>query len=163
MHLGCDMKAGELCIRDVATADPDELVVDAARRMAGFDVGDLIVVDGCSGSEPRPIGIVTDRDLVVEVLAHPERTAGSTRVADVMHGELVTANEDDDVEVIAEKMRTHGIRRIPIVDRLGGLQGVLSVDDIVGWIREQLHTATRLLEKQGQGPLARQGAVARGK
>ena len=144
------MKAGELCIRDVVTAELDESVVEIARRMAEYHVGDVIVVDGRADGQPRPIGILTDRDLVVKVLARAERDPATTKVADVLPRELVTANEEEDVEVIVEKMRLHGIRRIPIVDLQGGLQGVLSLDDIVGWIRNQLQAATRLLEKQGE-------------
>lgn len=142
-------------MRDVVTAELDESVVEAARRMAELNVGDLIVVDGWSDGQPRPIGIVTDRDLVVQVLARPERSPAKTKVADVMQRDLVTADEDDEIENVVEKMRMHQIRRIPIVDRLGGLQGVLSIDDAVGWIRDQLQAATRLLERQGQAALMR--------
>lgn len=152
MHACRCMRAGELCVRDVVTGEADEPVIAAARRMAGLDVGDLIVVDGRVGDQPRPVGIVTDRDLVVQVLARPDRDPETTHLGEVMQQELVTASEDDAVEDVVDKMRMHGIRRIPILDRSGGLQGVLSVDDIVGWIREQLQAATRVLEKQGQGP-----------
>lgn len=147
------MRAGELCIRDVVTAWQDESVVEAARRMARFDVGDLIVVKvQPTGEQPHPIGIVTDRDLVVHVLARPDRDAEATTIGDVMQRELVTATEDDDVEAIVERMRAHAIRRIPIVDHLGGLQGMLSIDDVIGWMRDQIQTATKLFERQGHGP-----------
>jgi CBS domain-containing protein len=146
------MRAGELCVRDVVTARAEESVVDAARRMASLHVGDLIVVEARPQGQPRPIGIVTDRDLVVHVLARPERTPATTKISDVMQCELVTATEDDDVEAIVERMRTHAIRRIPVVDHFGGLQGVLSIDDVLGWMRDQIQTATKLLERQGQGP-----------
>jgi CBS domain-containing protein len=146
------MRAGELCVRDVVTATATESVVDAARRMANLDVGDLIVVVAQPGGLPRPVGIVTDRDLVVQVLARPDRVAASTTLADIVQRELVVASEDDDVEHVVAKMRECSIRRIPIVDRNGGLQGVISVDDVLGWMRDQLRDATKLLERQGQGP-----------
>lgn len=151
------MKVGELCVRDVVTAWASETVIDAAQRMAGLHVGDVIVVEGGepAGALPRPIGIITDRDLVVQVLAHPERDPATTKIADVMQHDLITAKEDDEIETVAERMRVHGIRRIPVIDAGGGLQGVLSIDDIVGWIRDQLQTLTRLLERQGQGPTLR--------
>lgn len=145
------MRAGELCIRDVVTAQEDESVLDAARRMAQLDVGDLIVVRQRPRAQPRPIGIVTDRDLVVRVLAR-ELAPAATKVGDVMRRELVTASEDEDIETVAAKMRTHAIRRLPIIDPLGGLQGVLSIDDVIGWMRDQLQTAAKLLEQQGGGP-----------
>jgi len=146
------MRAGELCVRDVATATAGESVVDAARRMAELHVGDLIVVDEPTRGLPHPIGIVTDRDLVVRVLARPERSPATTKIAEVMRRDIVLATEDDDVETVVAKMRAHTIRRIPIIDRSGGLQGVLSIDDVLGWMREQLQSATTLLERQGQGP-----------
>lgn len=146
------MRAGELCIRDVVVANPEESVVEAARRMAELGVGDLVVVADQPGGLPRPIGIVTDRDLVIEVLARPDRVPASLTLADVMRRDLVLAFEDDDIEGVIAKMRQHTIRRIPIVDRHGGLQGILSIDDVLGWMRDQLQAATKLVERQGRGP-----------
>lgn len=153
------MRAGELCVRDVVTARADESVVDAARRMAQLGVGDLIVVVDRPNEQPHPIGIVTDRDLVVQVLARPERAPAATKIVDVIRRDLVTATEDEDVEAIVAKMRANGIRRVPIVDRSDGLQGVLSIDDVLGWLRDQIQTATKLLERQGQGPQLRARAT----
>ena len=112
------MRARELCIRDVVTAQKDESALDAARRMALLEVGDLIVVQERRHGQPRPIGIVTDRDLVVRVLAG-ELVPAATKVGDIMRRELVTAREDDDIEAVAAKMRKHAIRRVPVVDHLG--------------------------------------------
>jgi CBS domain-containing protein len=147
------MQAGELCTRVVATAEPDESVVVAARRMADLQVGDLIVVASGGEALPRPIGIVTDRDLVVQVLADPARSPASTKIGDVMSTALVTAKEDEDVERVVDKMRSHGIRRIPVVDDKGGLQGILALDDVISWMRDQLHSAARVLERQAIGPI----------
>jgi len=146
------MRVGELCVRDVVTAHEDEPVTDAARRMSDLHVGDLIVIADQPQGLPRPIGIVTDRDLVIEVLAHPERVPASTKIADVMRRDLIVATEDDAVEDVIAKMREHSIRRIPIVDSRGGLQGLLSVDDVIGWMKDQLEAATKLLARQGRGP-----------
>lgn len=147
------MTAGELCVRDVVTASADESVIDAARRMAALHTGDVVIVAAAPGGTlPRPIGIVTDRDLVVRVLAEG-RDPTATSLEEIMQPELVLAREDDTVEHVLEQMREHAVRRVPIVDRAGGLQGVLSLDDLVGWMRDQLQAATILLERQGQGPL----------
>jgi CBS domain-containing protein len=146
------MRAGELCVRDVVTATPDESVVDAARRMAEYGVGNLIVVREEPPAQPQPLGIVTDRDLVVEVLAHPDRVPATTTIGDVMRHALVVAHEDDDIEGVLAKMRDRAIRRIPVVDVAGGLQGMLTIDDVLGWMRDQLQAATRILERQGRGP-----------
>jgi CBS domain-containing protein len=146
------MTAGELCVRDVVTATANETVTEAARRMAAFHVGDLIVVEDRPGRLPRPIGVITDRDLVVKVLARPDRAASTTTIAEVMSRDIITANETDDVEHVIEQMRENAIRRIPIVDEEDGLQGVLAIDDVVGWMRDQIQAATRILERQSQGP-----------
>jgi CBS domain-containing protein len=143
-------------MRNVATATANESVVDAARRMAELRVGDLIVIEQQEQPPcdlPRPIGIITDRDLVVRVLTRTDRTPATTTIAEVMRYELVTATEDEDVERIVSLMRDHAVRRIPIIDRRGGLLGILSLDNVLGWMREQIEAATELLERHGEGPL----------
>lgn len=144
------MNAGELCIRRVVTADADESVVDAAKRMRDEHVGDLVVVEQIGG-KVHPIGLVTDRDLVTRSLA--EGAPGlALSVGDVMIGAPVTATEDDHVETVLAKLERHGIRRIPIVDRAGALQGILTFDDVVSWIGEQIERATAIVEHQGALP-----------
>jgi CBS domain-containing protein len=147
------MTVGELCVRNVITAAVNESVVDAARRMAAFRVGDLVVVEDQPHGMPKPIGIVTDRDLVIQVLTCPDRVPSDTTIAEVMRGELVTATEDEEVDRVVERMRDREVRRIPVVDRHGGLQGLLSIDDVLGWLRDQLLAATKLIEHQADGPL----------
>ncbi len=117
--------------------------------MAEYGVGDVIVVVEQPPALPRPIGIVTDRDLVVQVLADPDRAPGRVKVSDVMNRDLVVAREADDVESVVARMRERAIRRIPIVDDEGGLQGLLSLDDVLGWMRDQLKAVMKTVERQG--------------
>jgi CBS domain-containing protein len=140
------MNASELCIREVITARADEPIVEAARRMARYNVGNLIVVEE-TDKIVRPIGIVTDRDLVVGVLARGD-AASHQPIRDVMPSRLVTATEDTDTIDVLALMRQHAIRRIPIVNQRGGLEGVIALDDILGWIADQLGTAAALLQRQ---------------
>src|SRR5262249_34988633 len=91
-------------------------------------------------------------DLVVEVLARPDRDPDELMIGDVMHADLVVAFEDDDVEHVIAKMREHAIRRVPIVDHEGGLQGLLTLDDVFGWMRDQIQTAARLRGRRGEMP-----------
>lgn len=139
------MRAGELCTRQVVTARPDESVVVAARRMTEHEVGDVVVIDD-AGGVARPIGIVTDRDLVTRVLVRPDPLAVVLR--DLVDAPLVTADVDDDVDVVLARMRRHAVRRVPIVDATGALQGILTLDDLVGWVSEQLQDMATLLERQ---------------
>jgi CBS domain-containing protein len=144
------MKAGELCIRQVVTAQAGESIHDAARRMAEYDVGDLIVVEELGG-EVRPIGVITDRDIVTRAVARGNVRLQELRLADVMRPSLLTAREDDDVDAVLAKLKRHAIRRIPVVDEKNRLQGILSIDDLLGWIGAQLNDANTLLERQGRG------------
>lgn len=141
------MDAGELCIRRVYTAEANESIVAVAQRMADNNVGDLVVVEQTDG-DVHPIGIVTDRDLVTRGIARGAPLALELTVRDVMRENLVTAFDDEAVDVVLRRIKEHGIRRIPIVDRAGVLQGILTLDDIVAWIGEQLNDAARLLEEQ---------------
>jgi CBS domain-containing protein len=142
------MRAGELCIREVVIAYASESVVDAARRMADHRVGDVVVVEAPGDGAARPIGLVTDRDLVLRVLTRSDVLPRQLSLGEVMPPEVVTAKEQDDIESVLAKMRQHEIRRIPIVDQRGMLVGIVSLDDIVGWMSEQLEIATALIEHQ---------------
>jgi CBS domain-containing protein len=148
MHHCRSMKAGELCVRDVVTAEPGDSAGEVAKRMADHNVGNVIVVVQRPAGLPRPIGIVTDRDLVVRLLARS--LPASTPIVEVMQRDLVSAFDDDDVEHVVAKMRAHGIRRVPIIDRGGGLQGMLSLDDVLGWMRDELDAAASVTDRQGR-------------
>jgi CBS domain-containing protein len=139
------MKAGELCNRQVVIASPELSVVDAARRMREHHVGDLIIVEPANGGN-EPVGIVTDRDLVLEVLADNAAQATSMRVAAVMTCELVTAREEDDVADILRTMRRSGVRRMPVVNTEGSLEGILTYDDLLEWFVEELEGLVAVVE-----------------
>jgi CBS domain-containing protein len=146
------MKAGELCVRNVVTALADESLVDAARRMSDMGVGDLVVVEE-SASFVRPVGIVTDRDLVTRALASGDTVPARLSVRDVMQPAPVLAAEDDDVDQVLTKLEQNAIRRIPIVDRAGSLQGILALDDIITWISEMVSSITNIVDRQTRRPM----------
>lgn len=124
------MTAGTLCNRDVVVALKSEGIVDAARRMRTLHVGDLVVVDATPAG-PVPIGIVTDRDIVVEVVAGAPNHIDYLLVGDVMSEDVVTAREDEPVAAVLKTMETHGVRRLPVVDARGMLVGIVTLDDIL--------------------------------
>ena len=110
--------------RELVTIAPERSTHEVARLMRERHVGAVVVVEG-----GQPIGIVTDRDLVVRVLADgwkPEATVRS-----VMTDDLVVAHVDDAIDYAFFKMRQHGIRRLPIVGADGGLVGLVAVDDLL--------------------------------
>jgi CBS domain-containing protein len=143
---GLVMRAGELGIRTMVTAFRDDTVVDAARRMADHESGDLIVV-APRGAAARPIGTVTDRDLV-KLLTHDDAVRPRT-VADVMRDQIITASVDDEIEGVLASLRLHRLRQLPLVDRHGVLQGIITLDAIADWMAEQLRVTVGLVERPG--------------
>jgi len=121
--------------------------VDAARRMRDEHVGSLVVVDEAAGRR-IPIGILTDRDLVVGVLARIDRRIDAVTVGDVMTSDVVKAWEDDDLADTWKRMRSYGVRRIPVVDADGALAGIVAFDDLVEWLQEQVNDLTQLLSRE---------------
>lgn len=140
------MSVGEICNRNVAVVEKERSIQEAAELMRKCHVGDLIVV-GYDHNRKIPIGIVTDRDIVVELIAKKIPTDAVT-VGDVMSYELVTAMEDDDLLQTLKLMRAKGARRLPVVDSGGSLVGILTVDDIVGLLAETLSDVSKLIERQ---------------
>jgi CBS domain-containing protein len=140
------MKVGELCCRQVVVAEPELSVLEAARRMRDYHVGDLVVVDP-EEPDSEPVGVVTDRDLVIDGIA-AQANLERLRVKDVMTSELITVEENEDVSSALEQMRARGVRRMPVVDVSGALQGILTYDDLVDWVTEQLGDLHRIVDNQ---------------
>ena len=140
------MLIGELCNRDVTYCNAKTSVLEAAQLMRNYHVGDLVVVDEPNG-ERLPVGIVTDRDLVVEVMAK-EVDPASVTVSDIMVPKLSTATEAEGVYETIERMRRDGVRRMPVVNGLGGLVGIIAVDDLTGYLAEELHELSRVSTSQ---------------
>lgn len=140
------MLAGEYCNRDVVIVGRKDSIIKAAQLMRKEHVGDVLVVESRNG-ERIPVGILTDRDIVIEVIAE-ETPLDSITIEDVMSYKLVTSKEDDDLMTTIKRMRMNGIRRIPIVNQAGGLIGVLSVDDVLDVITEQLMDVDQIIENE---------------
>lgn len=141
------MRISELCKHEVATIDPGESVVTAAKRMRETHVGDLVVVDRQDGGE-RPLGILTDRDIVVSVVAAEVPDPAKLDVRDIVRGDLVTATEDEDVDEVLRRMRSFAVRRVPVVDAAGFLCGIVTLDDVLAWIGDDIAEATSIPRRQ---------------
>ncbi|TAM43782.1 MAG: CBS domain-containing protein [Gammaproteobacteria bacterium] len=140
------MKTGDVCNREVVFIERAASIAEVARLMRAHHVGDLVVVEEKNGRR-APVGIVTDRDLVLEVLAEGVNQ-NDIAVGDVMSYELVTANEDDDLFDTLKHMRTKGIRRLPVVDRAGSLVGIVTVDDLLDLLAEQVSDLARIVQRE---------------
>jgi len=137
------MSAGRICLRDVDTAELGEKIVQAARRMRERDVGTLVVID----DSQRPVGILTDRDVVTRVVA-VDRGPTATTVGDVMTSAPKTVSEDTPIEVALARMRAGGFRRILVVDRDEKLVGILTLDDVLALLCEEFSEVGSLLQHQ---------------
>jgi CBS domain-containing protein len=82
--------------------------------------------------------MLTDRDIVVEVLAE-DVDPQSVAVGDIMSASLITAREEDELLDVVARMRNYGVRRMPVVNAQGGLEGILAVDDILELLAEQIN------------------------
>jgi CBS domain-containing protein len=125
------MYVAQICSRNVVTVSPTDEILAAARLMREQHVGYLVVVEPArQGVDAVPVGVLTDRDLVVSVMARNVAPASLT-VGDVMTPRPVVIAELDSIDVAAKEMRRIGVRRLPVVGRLGELKGVLSLDDVL--------------------------------
>mgnify|MGYP000279662449 CR=1 FL=1 len=124
------MRIKEICSRVVVVAEPHTDLREAARLMRDHHVGALVVVEKREGVA-RPVGIVTDRDIVVEVVAATGVTPESLTVRDVMSSDLVLARETDGVFEAVERMQDSGTRRLPVISADGLLVGILTLDDVL--------------------------------
>jgi CBS domain-containing protein len=96
-----------------------------------------------------PAGILTDRDIVIELLAR-EVDLDALCVGDAMTYDLLTLNENDDVDEAIKQMRAQGVRRAPVVNGQGALVGILAVDDVIELLSEQLSDLVVLLKREQQ-------------
>lgn len=119
----------DLCTPDVVSCSPDCNTLHAARLMRLRHVGDVVVVDDAE-SKRSPIGVVTDRDIVVEVLGN-ELDPAKITLREIMRKPAVIACTSEDVMQAVERMRIHGVRRIPVVDESSNLVGILCLDDLL--------------------------------
>lgn len=128
---------------NVATVGARTDVADAAKLMRDQHVGDLIVTEP-RGGQTVPIGILTDRDIAVGVIAKGV-APDSVTVGDVMTRKLLTVREDASLEFALREMRRHGVRRAPVVRANGGLVGVIAVDDMIQHLAVQLSRLADLI------------------
>jgi CBS domain-containing protein len=142
------MTAGEFCTRQVVTIHREDTLVEAAQRMRKHHVGTLVVVDEDEKDGQRtPVGVVTDRDLVVCVLTGSRANVERLVVDDVMSRHPFTVGEEEDLLAALNKMRNFGVRRLPIVNDRGGLEGILTFDDLIELVAEQLSSLSNLVSR----------------
>lgn len=138
------MPIADVCSRQVACIDKMSKVTEAARVMREAHVGDVIV---CEGKERRPVGILTDRDIVVGLVAMgipPD----AVRVDDVMTPALVTVTEEHGIYETIQLMERYGVSRLPVVTAQGVLCGIVSSVDLLDLLSREIGSLSRLSERQ---------------
>jgi CBS domain-containing protein len=130
------MNAGEICNREVVIAYREMGLTEAAKLMREHHVGSLVVVVD-RAKERVPVGILTDRDIVVAAVAK-ELDVRKLTVGDVMSGGVFVVREQDGLAEVLRAMREHGVRRVPVVTPSGALAGLLTIDDLLELVAEEL-------------------------
>jgi CBS domain-containing protein len=141
------MTIGEICTRVTVFTTREATVADAAKLMRQHHVGSLVVVEDVNGGKRVPVGIVTDRDAVVEVMATGLDPKTIT-VGDIMVQDLVTARESEGVLETMQIMRYKGVRRLPIVGKSGELIGIVSIDDLLEVLAEELSELAKIIARE---------------
>lgn len=142
------MNVGRVCTKPAVTAGPADTLASVARLMRERHVGYVIVVDAdAPTADRRPLGVLTDRDLVVSVLAEGVSPSAVT-VGDVMNAQPVTVDETDSVKSALQTMRRIGVRRLPVVGRNGALVGVLSLDDVLDRLADHVQELAGVIRNE---------------
>lgn len=142
-----NMNIGKICSRETIIAETGDSMLATARLMRKHHVGSLIVVTRDQNGI-RPVGIITDRDIVIQAISE-EIELDSIVAEDVMSRDLIIAREDDDLFEAFESMCMKGVRRMPVVDAEGRLTGILSIDDLLEVIVNEMKNLVHLF-KHGQ-------------
>lgn len=138
---------GAVCSRDVVFTTRDATVAATAMLMRQNHVGCVVVVEQLNGGKRLPVGMVTDRDIVIEVIA-PGLDVDTITAGDIMTTELVTVAESEGLLETMEIMRYKGVRRIPVVDSNGQLVGIASIDDLLEVLAEELSELAKIVSRE---------------
>ncbi len=135
------MPVGHLGPEEVVTESPDTTVAETVETMRSAEIGAIVVTEN-----DEPVGLVTDRDIARSV---PDgNDLADKPIEDVMTEDPVTLHEDEEAMKLSRTIDDHNVRRIPIVDDAGNLTGLVTLDDLVATIGEQLDNVAATIEAQ---------------
>lgn len=140
------MPISHICNREIVIAKRGNTVLEATQLMRQHHVGNVLVVDEHGGIK-IPVGIVTNRDLVIEIHAHGIDPAEIT-LGDILAQELAVVKEDTGVFEAIQYMREIGVRRLPVVNGEGAIIGILAMDDLLDLMTEELSMLTKLVRHE---------------
>lgn len=128
---------------EAVTAEKGTTIQDLARTMEEEEVGDVIIVEG-----DEPVGIVTDRDIALAFGRGED--LDSLKAEDLMPGDLTTISADAEADQLPKKLEEGKVRRLPVVDDDGKLVGIVTLDDVVATIGEELDDVASVIEAQSR-------------
>jgi len=143
------MTIGSICKRSVVVSPRDESIVDAAKRMRMLHVGTVIIIEERDRMQV-PVGILTDRDIVLSIVASDPEHLPFLSVGDAMSDDLLTAGEDTSLPDALGLMQERGVRRLPVVDHAGALIGIVTADDVIRLLAEELSQVVKLMNHEEQ-------------
>ena len=147
------MTIGTICNREVITVSRESTALNAAKLMRQYHVGDVIVIEA-RGEISVPIGILTDRDIVVELVA-TELNCNVLTAGDIMVENLAVIKEDAGIYDAIKTMTTKGVRRLPVVDDEGGLVGIVTLDDLILLLAKEFGTLAKLVTREQKNEISK--------
>lgn len=141
------MEIDRICNNEVITATKDTSVFECAQLMREHHIGDVIITEETSEGR-TPKGILTDRDIVVSLVAEGATDLRETPAKEAMTETIIVAKQKDDVYEVLQNMEVNGIRRVPIVDDDNSVTGILSFDDLVGFFSDEFSRLADLLNRE---------------
>lgn len=148
------MSIGSICSREVIIARAGETLRTAAELMADEGVGCIVVYELDEESRRIPTGMLTDRDIVLATLRE-RKGLEELLIAEAMSPDPLVIHDSEEIDEAVERLRAHGVRRAPVVDVHGALVGVVSLDDLLEVIAEQLNDIAHLIRRQVKGAITR--------
>lgn len=147
------MPIAEICSRGVIIASPADSLRTVAELMRQHHVGSVVVTRNTDGLV-YPVGIITDRDIVLALVAK-DVSPDVVNAGDVMSEPLETADENDEVWQVLERMRKSGVRRLPVVGVRGELVGIVSADDLLELVAEEVVSLARVIGREQRQEVTR--------
>jgi CBS domain-containing protein len=138
------MPVSDLANKDVVTASRDTSVMDVAKMMKEKGVGDVVITE-----DEKPVGIVTDRQIVMALAE--ESDVSSAKASDLMTENPETINANAEAIELTRKFGEVKVRRLPVVDENGALSGIVSLDDVIATIGEEMNDIANVIEAQSPG------------
>jgi CBS domain-containing protein len=140
------MPIGDICVPDVVTCSRDTKIDEVAQLMRQHHVGDVIVTEESKGKR-IPVGIITDRDIVASVIAVKLDPAVFT-AGDLVSRPIIKVREEIGVFEAIQQMRKHGVRRMPVVNPEGALVGIITIDDLIELLADEMGELAKLISKE---------------